>query len=145
VPGSTQLTAPAGIGGATYYQTGVNGKPGDVMEYILVIANSGSGVATAVTASDAVPTYTTLVSSSAAYGANNTGGLTGTFAQALRNGTLQAFKVDGSAGSATVGYGKSTNLTGVITFYLGNGSTSSAGGTINAPETDYVVYEVTIK
>jgi uncharacterized repeat protein (TIGR01451 family) len=145
VVGGTSLAAPAGLPAATYYQTGVNGKPGDTMEYMLVITGAGTGASSVVTATDPVPTYTTLVSSSGAYGANNSGGATGTFAEALRSGVLQSFTIPGS-GIGTVGYGKSagTAYGSTMTFYLGNGSTSAAGGTINAGETDYVIYQVTI-
>jgi len=147
VVGATPLTAPAALGGQTYYKTGVNGKPTDVLEYLLVIANPGLGNATAVIATDPVPTYTTLVSSSAGYGVNNGGGVTGTFANALRGATVQAFKVDNSAGIATVGWGKATGanpLTGLMTYYIGNGSSNIAGGTVNSLETDYIIYQVTI-
>jgi hypothetical protein len=147
VVGATSITAPAGIGGATYYQTGVTGKPTDVLEYLLVIANPGLGSATVVVATDPVPIYTTLLSSSTTYGANNLGSTTtGLFAQALRGALLQAFHIDDSTGIATVGWGKSSGVVGgsTMTFYLGNGSSSIAGGAILSLETDYVVYQVTI-
>jgi len=147
VVGSTSITAPAGIGGATYYQTGVSGKPGDILEYLLRIDNTGLGSATAVIATDPVPVYTTLVSSSTTYGANNLGSaVTGLFAQALRGAVLQPFHIDNSTGIATVGWGKSAGITAgsIMTFYLGNGSASSTGGTVSAAEADYVVYQVTI-
>ena len=144
--GVTSIIAPALLGGATYYQTGVTGNPGQTLEYLLVINNPGTGNATSVIATDPVPTYTTLVSSSAAYGANNGGALTGTFAQALRGGVVQTFKVDNTVGIGTVGWGKAASLTGLMTFNLGNGSTSTVGGggAVNSLETDYIIYQVTI-
>jgi hypothetical protein len=148
VTGATPITLPAGIGGATYYQTGVSGKPGDILEYAVVITDSGTGNATVVTATDPVPTYSTLVSSSGAYGANNTGGLTGTFAEVYssRTGTMGSIKINNSGGLANVGYGQSTGTAAgsTMTFYLGIGSTTSAGGTVNSAEVDDVIYQVTI-
>jgi len=152
--GATPITAPAAIGGATYYQTGVSGKPTDVLEYLLVIANTGRGSATVVVATDPVPIYTTLLSSSTTYGANNLGGAaTGLFAQALRGAVLQPFHIDNSTGINTVGWGKSAGIVGssTMTFNIGAGSTAAVGGggtvagSVPGPaETDYITYQVTI-
>jgi hypothetical protein len=144
VVGTTSITAPAGIGGATYYQTAVSGKPGDTLEYLLVITNSGTGTATSVIATDPVPTYTTIRTAATYGGATSTNLSTDIFAEAW-NGTLQTFIPNGS-GIATVGYGKSTALVAgsTMTFYLGSGSTVSTGGTINSAGITYVIYQVII-
>jgi uncharacterized repeat protein (TIGR01451 family) len=148
VVGGSPITLPAAIGGATYYMTGVSGKPGDWLEYAVKITDAGTGNATAVIATDPVPTYSTLVSSSGVYGANNTGGGTGTFAQVYssRTGTTGSLKVDNTGGLANVGYGKAAAQTAgsTMTFYLGLGSTNAAGGTVNSAETDYVIYQIKI-
>lgn len=148
VVGTTATTAPAGIGGATYYQTGVSGKPGDILEYLLIIANSGTGSATAVIATDPVPVYTVL-RTAATYSYTPSGAgtalMTDIFAQAWNGTTLQTFIPNGS-GIATVGYGKSAALIAgsAMTYYLGSGSTTSSGGAIATGGTTYVVYQVTI-
>lgn len=132
----------------TYYSAGVSGKPGDILEYAVQISDAGTGNASAVIATDPVPTYSTLVSSSSTYGANNSGGATGTFAQvySTRTSTTGSLKIDNSGGLANVGYGKAAGqtATSTMTFYLGSGSTNAAGGTVNSGEVDYVIYQVKI-
>jgi uncharacterized repeat protein (TIGR01451 family) len=132
----------------TYYQTIVSGKPGDIMEYAVKITNTGTGNATAVIATDPVPTYSTLVSSSAAYGANNGGGATGTFAQVYssRTGTTGSLKIDGTPGLSNVGYGNSSGQTAgsTMNFYLGFGSANGTGGRLDTLEVDYIVYQIKI-
>jgi hypothetical protein len=146
VGGGLTLVNPAINNSVTYYQTGVSGKPGDILEYVVKITNAGTGNATAVSATDAAPTYTTLVNSSGAYGANNSGGASGTFAQVYssRTGTTGSLKMDNSGGLANVGYGKAAGQAAgsALTFYLGLGSSTAAGGTLNSAEIDYVVYQV---
>lgn len=148
VVGGTPIAPPINGGGATFYQTGVSGKPGDIMEYLYVITNSGTGNVKAVVATDAVPTYTTLRSSSAAYGTDATGGATGTIAIARRTGnsTDQAIKADNSAGNIATAFGKSTGTTAgsIMTYYLGNGCSTTAGGDLTAGEIAYVVYRLKI-
>lgn len=152
IAGASAITPPINGGGVTFYQTGVSGKPSDVMEYLYLINNSGAALVKAVVATDAVPVYTKLVSSSGAYGANNTGGATGTFAVAYRTGnaTDQSLKVDNSSGNNTIAWGKSSGTTAgsTMTFYLGNNSNNgglpTSGGEIASAETAYVVYRVTI-
>ena len=148
VVGGVAVTPPINGGAATFYQIGVSGKPGDIMEYLFVITNTGLGTVKAVVATDPVPTYTTLRSSSAAYGADNTGGATGTFAIARRTGnsTDQSLKVDNSAGNNATAWGKSGGTTAgsIMTYYLGNNSTNAAGGDLTAAEIAYVVYRLKI-
>lgn len=148
VTGATSVTPPINGGAATFYQTGVSGKPGDIMEYLYVITNSGTGAVKAVVATDAVPTYTTLRSSSAAYGADASGGATGTIAIARRTGnsTDQAIKADNSSGNIATAFGKSTGTTAgsIMTYYLGNGCSTTAGGDLATGEIAYVVYRLKI-
>lgn len=148
VVGGVPVTPPINGGAATFYQTGVSGKPGDIMEYLYVINNTGLGTVKAVVATDPVPTYTTLHSSSAAYGVDNSGGATGTFAIARRTGnsTDQSLKVDNSTGNNATAWGKSSGTTAgsTMTYYLGNNSTNAAGGDLTAAEIAYVVYRLKI-
>lgn len=148
VTGGTSVTPPINGGTATFYQTGISGKPGDIMEYLYVITNSGTGSVKAVVATDAVPTYTTLRSSSATYGVDASGGATGTIAIARRTGnsTDQAIKADNSSGNIATAYGKSTGTTAgsTMTYYLGNGCSTTAGGDLTAGEIAYVVYRIKI-
>jgi len=61
----TPISYDSGGGANNYYPTGVTGKPGDVLEYVIQVANAGSGGgATAVIITDPVPAYTTYVASS---------------------------------------------------------------------------------
>jgi uncharacterized repeat protein (TIGR01451 family) len=150
VVGATPITLPAVIGGATYYVTGVSGKPGDILEYAVKITDAGTGNAGSVIATDPVPTYSTLISSSGVYGANNTGGATGTFAQVYSSripATIASLKINNSGGLTDVGFGKAVPgqaAGSIMTFYLGIGSTIAAGGTLNTLEVDYIVYQTKI-
>lgn len=143
------VTPPINGGGVTFYQSGVSGKPGDTMEYLYVITNTGLGTVKAVVATDPVPTYTTLRSSTISYATdNNLGGATGFFARAYRTGnaTDQSLKADDSLGDNTIAWGKSSGLTAgsTMTYYLGNNSTNAAGGDLTAAEIAYVVYRLKI-
>lgn len=156
--GATTTSPIAATGGATFYQSGVSGKPTDVMEYLFVITNSGTATATKVVATDNVPTYTTLKSSSAAYGADNLGAATGTFAIARRTGnaTDQTLKVNKFSGNNATAWGVSAGTTAnsLMTFCLGNNSASAAqvgppaaacsGGELAVGEIAYVIYQVII-
>jgi len=149
VGGGLTLVNPPINNTVTYYQTGVSGKPGDTLEYAVKITDTGTGNAGSVIATDPIPTYSTLISSSGVYGANNTGGATGTFAQVYssRTGTTGSLKIDNSGGLLNVGYGKAVPgqaAGSIMTFYLGIGSTTAAGGTVNSAETDYVIYQTKI-
>lgn len=51
------------VAGATFYSSGVNGKPGDVMEYLIHIDNTvgtGASKATNIVVSDVLPEFTTI-------------------------------------------------------------------------------------
>ena len=54
-------------GGSTYYSGETNeAAPGDTLTYTILVANSGTGVATTVVVTDAIPTNTTYVAESMA-------------------------------------------------------------------------------
>jgi uncharacterized repeat protein (TIGR01451 family) len=116
----------------TYCDTGVSGKPSDKLEYLIVVSNAGTGLATAVKATDQVPLYTTLLSTGA------------DFATIYDNNKTP---VTAGTGSATIGYGALSGTS--MSFDLGNPSVSGNGGTIpqavsGTPTTWYVTYQVTI-
>lgn len=143
VAGVTLYTPLIPINGATnnFYQSGVSGKPGDIMEYLFVITNnSASATAKTVKATDAVPTYTKLQTPYAGPG----------FAIAKRSGvpaTDVSLVTGGGVCTPAVACGNSGGATiagSTMTFYLGNGSAAGAGGDIAPLEYAYVIYQVKI-
>jgi hypothetical protein len=140
------LTATSPLTGATnFYTTGVNGKPGEILEYLAVLTDTGRGKSTAVYATDLTPTYVTLIAGSA-YGTSGGGTI---FAQASYNATTATLKTDNSGGTVDVAYGKSTGLTAgsTMTFNLGTGCTNvylTGGGTLTYNQAAYVIYQVKI-
>ena len=124
------VSAPTGSGvfytynASNYYLTGVTAKPGDILEYILVAANSGSGVVSACVITDVLPTiYVSLRMG------------------AYAGGTKDITYVN-EAG--TVSYLTATYAASTLTVYAGTGATSSAGGTIYAGKNVIVLYQVTV-
>lgn len=128
-------------GGFTYYADGVTGKPGEVLEYLTAVTNTGTGNSTTVIALDFIPYYTTLLTG-ASYGTGS--GLV--FAHARLGAAEIDLKTDGSAGITTVAYGAAAGTGGGsnLSFYLGNTSSASGGGTLASGQVLYVIYRVTI-
>jgi hypothetical protein len=127
IVGGTDLQFPAGSG-PHYYRTGVTAKTNEVLEYLIVVANSGTGDISAAVVTDGLPvTY-------ANYNA-------GTIIYYDQSNTSHAL-TDAAADDA----GKWVSPT--ITVNVG-GTTPptlpAAGGTIAAGETVHVVYRVTVK
>jgi uncharacterized repeat protein (TIGR01451 family) len=118
------------------------GNPGQILEYRVTVTNTG-GQSAQVVVTDAVPSYTTLVSFSGSYGGGApAGNLTDYFAR-ISNGSFSVDVTrDGTdsesqpaAPNAKVGFGKSGATTAAgsaLTFYLGDGSANNAGGKIPA-------------
>jgi hypothetical protein len=124
------ISAPTGSGvfytynASNYYLTGVTAKPGDILEYILVATNSGSGVVSACVITDVLPTiYVSL--------------RMGVYAGGTKDITY--VNEDGTVSYLTATYAAST-----LTVYAGTGATSSAGGTISAGKNVIVLYQVTV-
>jgi hypothetical protein len=142
VVGVTPVAPIPTINGASnvFYQSGVNGKPGDIMEYLFVITNAGSANATKVIATDSVPTYTKLQTLYTGSG----------FAVAKRDGSVTEVILmpNGSVCTPAVACGNTTGgllAAGTpMTMYLGNGSAINDGGVIAASEKAYVIYQVKI-
>ena len=133
------VDTPSGTGTAftydstAYYQSGVNGAPGETLEYLLVATNTGGGAVTASFVTDVLPTdFVTLVSN--AYGASQEV----TYESDLAVVTTLSAAADVDA--ATYDGGTST-----LTVYVGTGATSSAGGSIPGGTTSvYTLYQVSI-
>lgn len=138
------FTAPVFAG--NFFTSGVTGNPSEVMEYLAVIKNNGTGVAKNVFATDLTPVYATL-QSAASYGAGGTAGQI--FARASINGGAAAdLSKDGSgaAGNVNVGYGSASGNAGgsTLNFYLGDLCANGTGGSLNPGDTAYVVYQLKI-
>ncbi|HJV35336.1 hypothetical protein [Geomonas sp.] len=137
------------INGGTnlYYTGGVTGKPGEVLEYLVVASDIGTGDAQGVYVTDTLPRYTSLMTG-ASYGTGGTGTV---FARALFNG-LETSMSTGKSGLANVAYGAvSTGSPPQLQFWLGTGCSGSSGGTLNSSfeglrttTNAYLVYQVKI-
>jgi hypothetical protein len=120
------------------------GKPGDVLEYQVLVKNAGLSQATKVTASDAVPTYTQLVCG-ATYGGNTVcTALGANIFATIYDGTNTASIPCTAGGLANTGYGSAAGYvaTSALNFYLGTSSTTSAGGNVAAAATYTITYRV---
>jgi uncharacterized repeat protein (TIGR01451 family) len=116
-----------------YYQTGVQAKPGEKLEYILVATNSGTGTATAAVITDILPTdFVTLVSG--AYGV----GKEATYVDEL--GAASTLSAAADTDTATYDGGTRT-----LTVRVGTGATNTTGGSIPGGNTSvHVLYQVTV-
>jgi len=144
------LTSTSPLTGANiFYTTGVNGKPGEYLEYLAVLTDTGKGSATAVYATDVMPTYSTLVTFPATYGTTPGSAIPGIFALSSFNATTAILRTDNTGGTANVAYGRSTGIAAgsTMTFNLGTGCTNvypTGGGTIATTQAVYVIYQVKI-
>jgi uncharacterized repeat protein (TIGR01451 family) len=123
------VSAPIGSGvfytynASNYYLTGVTAKPGDILEYILVATNSGSGAVSSCVITDVLP-------------ANYVSLRTGVYP-----GTKDITYVN-EAG--TPSYLAATYAAPTLTVYVGTGATSSAGGTISSGKSVLILYQSTV-
>jgi uncharacterized repeat protein (TIGR01451 family) len=122
--------APYVYGGKNYYLAGVTAKQGDILEYIMVTQNGGTGVVSAAVVTDILPvTYVSLK--------------TGVYSGATEityvdeAGTVSYLT---AAGDTDAGNWASPTLT----VNIGTGATNSAGGTIAAGKSVLVLYQVTV-
>lgn len=113
-----------------------NGLPGDILEYTITVHNAGSGPATLVAVADAVPVYTGLV---VAGGSALVSADANVFAVVTGGATTANLQVGGNGGTTDVANGKVNYVANPksaalnpMNFYLGIGSTNSAGGTLVA-------------
>jgi len=144
VTGSGAFTPPVTLNGATntFYTSGVSAKPGDILEYLAVLTDAGTGSSTAVYATDVTPTYSTLVSGTT-YGGSTAGQI---FAHARFGATETDLKRDNTGGAANVAFGSATGTSAgsTMTFYLGTGASTSAGGTLTSGQVAYLIYQVKV-
>jgi hypothetical protein len=142
--GSTPYTPPVNVNGArnTFYKGGVTAKPGEILEYLAVVHDSGTGDSTAVYATDLTPTYSTLVAGTS-YGSSTAGQI---FAHAAFNNVETDLSMNNSGGATNVAYGSSTGTTAgsTMTFNLGTGCSTTAGGKLQSTEEAYIIYQVKI-
>jgi len=126
--GGTIYSYPAA--GTDYYLTGITAKPGEVLEYILVAYNSGTGNVTVAAITDALPT--TFVSL-------RTGAYPGTTDFTYYNESNVASYLTAASGDDAATYAAPT-----LTINVGTGATSGAGGTIASGATVRALYRVTV-
>ena len=113
-------------------------NPGDVLEYQVTVNNPG-GQATLSSVADNIPPYTKLVTYTGVYGTGATFGTTaGNFATISDGVNAVNLKADGTTSAQPaspapiVGYGTAAGFTAssLLKFNLGQGSSSSVGGTV---------------
>ncbi len=129
------------IGADTWYTTGVNGRPTDIMEYLIVVDNTGAGggVANDIVISDPIPQFTTFSAGTILLDADGTAVNLGAFV--TQNETAD----DGDAAEF--------DATGNGTVYIyggvgGDDTTAGAGngdgGSLNNGQISRAVFRVTI-
>jgi len=135
-PASVTLTTGLGGPATTYYVSGVTGNPGDILEYVVGIANAaGSGTAANVIISDPIPAFTTQ--------AGNV---------ALGYGPTIGPIVFGATASAAANSNDFAELVaGIMYIYAGDGAVvgegddvNDVGGQLPASTTTYGAFRVTI-
>ena len=142
---------PTAVGacGAIAYGATATGNPGDVLEYKVEVINAGASTAKVVSATDAVPVYTTLVSFTGAYGDGGTlgtGVAANNFASVFDGTTTVPLTMGVDADTATVASGDVAAITAntPIHFYLGttNSGTTATGGSVAAGKTYTILYRM---
>ena len=139
-----------GACGAIAFAANAIGNPGDVLEYQVLVNNAGLSTANLVTASDAVPVYTKLISYTGAYGDGGTLGSglgTQNFATISDGTTTAAITIQNTDGAPpAVGSGDAGGITETspIHFFLGTGSNNTTGGSIAGGATYTILYRVKI-
>ncbi len=126
--GATSFTVNSAT--STYYTDGVTGVTGDVLEYLLLVDNPGSGNVTSCTIDDVLPTaFVTLVVG--AYGGTEE-------VIYVDNGGVETRLTQESGDDAATVAG--TNLS----VNVGSGADAVNGGTVAGSQSVFIVYQVTI-
>jgi uncharacterized repeat protein (TIGR01451 family) len=135
----TDVTKNSGVafpyGGNNYYSGAgdVTANPGETLEYLIVVANSGTADATATVLTDSVPAFTVIDTT--------TFGVDTDFDDAADDIT------DGTE-SLTTRDGGFVYINGnVITVYLGTGASDNpgTGGTVTGGTTNVVLFQVDLQ
>jgi len=123
----------------TAFAATATSDPGKVLEYLVTVTNNG-GQANSAAVIDNIPSYTKLVTFTDSYGGTVANDGTGYFAQVYDGVNTVDLTVDAAGEVAaqpaspapSVGFGKAANITAgsALNFYLGQGSSASAGGTV---------------
>lgn len=124
----------------TYYPSNagaastVTAKPGDILEYILVSTNSGTGPVTASVVTDTLPIAYVKLNLSA-YGGSGKD-----ITYVSDSGTVSIYTAAADTDAATY-----VSATGLLTVNIGTGATNSAGGSIpGGNKTELVLYQAQI-
>ena len=128
VPGGSGT--PYAYGGNNYYLAGITAKPGDILEYIMVSTNIGTGTVSASVVTDSLPT---------SYVSLKTGGYSGGTDITYVNEAGTASYLTAAGDTDAASYAAPT-----LTVNVGTGATSSAGGTIPAGKRVFVLYQITV-
>lgn len=125
------------VNGNTYYADDVNGNPGDVLEYLVIVDNTDAdaGEATNIVITDSVPQFVSYEAGSMALDAATT--------TATGSGSFTALTdaADGDAGELAGG---------TVTIYAGAGGVDSGdagganGGTLQQGEFSFAIFRVSI-
>ena len=130
------ITAPNGTGtpyvshAHDYYLTGVTAKPGDMLEYLLVASNRGSGSVTDSVVTASVPA-TDLSLNTGGYGAGRD------IAYIDENGAVSYLTAAPDADAAV--YDAST-----LSLNIGTGATNTSGGIISSGQSVLILYQATV-
>ena len=134
--------SPITIDTVTWYASGVSGKPGDVMEYLIVVDNTAAGAtdATNVVVSDPIPQFTSFEAGTILLDDDGTAANLAAFVG-------QDEGVDDGTDAAEL----DTTGNGTVYVYAGTGgvdtpagATVGTGGTIAAGDISRVVFRVSI-
>lgn len=129
-----------------------NAAPGDIITYTVTIDVAGT-TATSVTAADAVPAYTTLVTGVGSYGPTDGTGLAAHFFAQISDGTNTVdLTVDNTDSEGQpiapieTGFGNAagTAAGSALNFYIGDTSDNSTGGTVATTTTYTIEYKVMV-
>jgi uncharacterized repeat protein (TIGR01451 family) len=124
--------ATTSYGGNTYFTTNVTAKTGEVLEYIVLVTNSGTGNISSCTVTDALPVnYANF--NTTAYGSG-----VDAVTYVAENNAVSYYTAASDSDQATW-------ASPTLTVYVGTGATSSAGGTIAPTNVVKVLYQVTVK
>ena len=135
------FTTTPGGGAASFVASGVTAKPGETLEYQVLINNGGAIQATSVVLQDALDTNVNYVAGSLWVGSDNS----------ANNGGTNANKNDAAAGDAACAVdacGAASYAAGTpnkVWFYLGNTANETTGGTLASASSVYAYYKVTVK